>query len=38
MTVETILEEGDPPKIILDTVKKFQCKYNRNWKQRNEPN
>jgi nucleotide-binding universal stress UspA family protein len=25
MTVETILEEGDPPKVILDTAKKFNA-------------
>jgi nucleotide-binding universal stress UspA family protein len=25
ITVETILEEGDPPKVILDTAKKFRA-------------
>jgi nucleotide-binding universal stress UspA family protein len=25
ITVETILEEGDPPKVILDTAKKFNA-------------
>ena len=25
ITVETILEEGDPPKVILDTAKKFSA-------------
>lgn len=25
MTAETILEEGDPPKVILDTAKKFNA-------------
>lgn len=25
ITVETVLEEGDPPKVILDTAKKFKA-------------